>query len=281
MKITPIVSENFKAFDPMDEIYELLFDNNKALIIDGDSIPFKASYGCRSVNHAIEKVDTILKNIFSHTGVNNYVIILKSSENYFNYRKIIEPTYKKTRNKDAPKFHDDVKKYIINNYNCYIINGAESDDVYASLMVNFKEISNLQPIGVSIDKDLLIVPGYHYNYDKKTYVDIQDPMGDITHDVKTNKVKSWGKLRLYQMLLQGDAADNVKGIQGIGQIRSFHILRRVKNDNNSCFQIVKSYYTRNKEGILGFIKSYLILSLNTFIDISDVKIIKYRNTYND
>jgi 5'-3' exonuclease len=58
---------------------------------------------------------------------------------------------------------------------------------------------------VSIDKDLLQVPGMHYNW-------VRDEKILVTPEV--------GLRKLYQQVLTGDGTDNIPGIYGIGDVKA-------------------------------------------------------------
>jgi 5'-3' exonuclease len=113
----------------------------------------------------------------------------------------------------------------------------EADDY---LGINQNESS----IICSIDKDLLQVPGKHYNFVKKEFYEVDEETGFRN---------------FYTQLLTGDTSDNIKGIAGIGPVKAkkaladsfteqemFSVVRDMyKNDewmimNGRCLHILRS-----------------------------------------
>lgn len=61
----------------------------------------------------------------------------------------------------------------------------------------------------SVDKDLLQIPGKHYNFVKKEFCEISEIEG----------------LRnFYKQMLIGDPADNIFGVKGIGKVKAANLI---------------------------------------------------------
>lgn len=79
---------------------------------------------------------------------------------------------------------------------------------------------------VTVDKDLLQIPGNHYNYVK----------GDICY-VSPVEGTRW----FYKQMLQGDASDGIKGVRGIGPVGSERFLGDITSEAE-MFNIVEELY---------------------------------------
>lgn len=119
-----------------------------------------------------------------------------------NYREQIYPEYKANRN-DAhkPFWYDDIQQYLFDHKGAqYSAKGDEADDAMA--IAQMQAIAeDKDSIIVTIDKDLDMIPGLHYNFsptrkDDGIY-DMEDPEG----------------LRVfYRSMIKGDTSDNIPGL---------------------------------------------------------------------
>jgi 5'-3' exonuclease len=113
-----------------------------------------------------------------------------------NFRLKIDPQYKANRI-DSPKpvYYQDIRDYMVKFWGAEIVEGMEADDIVAMLQTEDTVI-------VSGDKDLLQVPGYHYNPQKP--------------DLGVYKVGVAESARnFYTQMLAGDATDNIKGLGAV------------------------------------------------------------------
>ena len=100
--------------------------------------------------------------------------------------------------------------------------GQEADDAIA---IEATKLSD-DCVIVSLDKDLDQVAGYHYNFVK-----------DIAYYITPEE----GLRRFYQQILTGDTADNIKGITGIGPVRSAQMLEDAEDEAEMYRRCVEAY----------------------------------------
>ncbi|HET8685324.1 MAG TPA: hypothetical protein VFM18_01520 [Methanosarcina sp.] len=139
-----------------------------------------------------------------------------------NFRKTIYPEYKANRIKmERPPCLEEVKSWFIEqNLVEPIQEHLEADDL---LGLHQTEDSCI----VSIDKDLLMIPGWHYNYVKD----------DLCY------VSEWaGIYAFYRQLLVGDPADNIKGAKGIGKAKAEKILANCTTESE-LLKAVEPYFS--------------------------------------
>jgi len=140
------------------------------------------------------KIDDIHDDLLEYfDGPPWTVIALDGKENF---RKEVNLPFAYKGNRDYsvhPKYIDETIEHIKDKYKFESTTHWEGDDILGC--------SAEDSIMVSTDKDLLQIPGYHYNWKKKElhYVD-----------------KVHGLLNLGVQMLMGDTADNIPGIKGIG-----------------------------------------------------------------
>lgn len=135
----------------------------------------------------------LVSNIVRKTGAKTYKIYLTGKNNF---RHKLYDGYKSTRGA-KPLLYKEVKAYAAGQRNSVIVDGQEADD--AMSIANYKNPS--AHVIASIDKDLLMVPGYHYNFDK---------------DVALLITPEEGLRHFYCQLLAGDRTDDIPGLPRIG-----------------------------------------------------------------
>src|SRR3990167_794894 len=142
------------------------------------------------------------------TGCDGYKVFIGGSDN-FRYK--INPEYKANR-KDTPRpeWLQPVREYLVMNHGAQICDNIEADDALGinqdkyggyGMGTNFSEngLKHYDTVIVSVDKDLLMIPGNHYNFvkDEHSTVTLLD-----------------GKRWFYVQLILGDKADNIFGYDG-------------------------------------------------------------------
>ena len=115
-----------------------------------------------------------------------------------NFRYDIYPEYKANRRDgDKPIHMKEMEEYLMAHWGAIKVDGEEVDDRVAWEQCTSKEETCI----VSIDKDLLGVPGWNYNYDKKTLRNITLEEADYAFAIQ---------------LLTGDSTDTIKGVPRVG-----------------------------------------------------------------
>jgi len=102
--------------------------------------------------------------------------------------------------------------------------GYEADDAMAIQQCQSEE----DKVICSRDKDLRMVPGYHYGWEsgKQGEFDLQyiDEIGYLELNVDKKKVEGGGILFFYAQMLMGDTVDNIPGCKGIGYKKAYELL---------------------------------------------------------
>jgi DNA polymerase-1 len=163
-----------------------------------------------------ETIDSILRA----TKCDEYTVYLTGKGNY---RKDIYPEYKSHR-PEKPKLHKVLTDYMLS-MGAVMVEGQEADD---ALGIAQDENSIL----CSYDKDLMMIPGRHYDFRKKIFKDVSEEEG----------------LRFfYIQLLTGDRTDNIPGLKGIGPKKAEKILDECKTEKE-MYSAVQDAYLEKEEG---------------------------------
>ena len=143
-----------------------------------------------------------------------------------NYRKEIAVTapYKGNRTADKPIHYDLIREYLIKAWGCIVVEDQEADDAIGIKAYEIRDIDEY--IIMSIDKDLDMIRGWHYNFikDKKYLI---DDLQAIRH--------------FYTQILTGDRVDNIVGLRGIGPKKAAKILEDCITEADMYKAVLEAY----------------------------------------
>jgi len=172
------------------------------------------------VENALANVKSIVRTILDEVDANDYTIFLSTG---YNFRGDIATIRKYKGNRDGaakPEHYDAIHEYLLNHYNTVRTESIEADDAMAMCQTN-------KTVICSLDKDMLQVPGFHYNWvnDEKLFVNA-----------------SIGMQKLFMQVLTGDSTDNIPGIYGIGPVKA-HRITRVPDEDlwDVCIDAWRTY----------------------------------------
>jgi 5'-3' exonuclease len=173
-------------------------------LIDGDIVNYRCACSAEKdeVWVALTRADKTIQDILEDTQATSYKVFLTGSGNF---RRELTPTYKANRPEERPAHWQAVRDYLMSQHHATMCEGFEADDA----MGIEQDKEGKSTVICSIDKDLLMIPGRHYNFVKKEFQ-------DVTHDQ--------GLKALYMQTLVGDRSDNIVGIAGIGPVKAAKIL---------------------------------------------------------
>ena len=173
-------------------------------LIDGDIVVYRGAASAEKEEQwvALARADQMIQDILADTGSDSYSVYLTGTDNF---RREIAPSYKANRPDERPAHWQAVREFLVTHHKAEICNGHEADDQLG--IQQDKERGTT--VICSIDKDLLQIPGRHYNFVKKTFQEVGIDEG-LEH--------------LYLQSLVGDRSDNIIGVAGIGPIKAAQAL---------------------------------------------------------
>ena len=198
------------------------------VLIDGDIIAYQAAASKDKdlPSDAINKTEEIMGDVLEATctfpvSSNDYIVYL-TGKNNFRYEIAKAAPYKENRQgKDRPKYLELTRQYLIDSYAAVVSDGEEADDLIGIAATKYGPTT----IVASIDKDMLQIPCYHYNFTKGW-----------------SEVDWWsGTKFFYTQLLTGDPADNIKGVPGIGPKKAEKLLAGCYTEHSLWETCLKAY----------------------------------------
>lgn len=201
-----------------------------------NSFKYESHREAEPVENALHNVKSVMNDIMEELELTkDEVIVYFSGESNFRNDLPTQVMYDladvkgyKANRKDAPRpIHGPaIIKYIKRHYTTVISDNEEADDTMA---INHYKLWKEDPdssVIVTIDKDLLMIPGMHYNFVKKEHkaVTVEKAM-----------------LTFYRQLLTGDSTDNIPGIPGIGPKTAAKILPEALDDLLMYHAVLEEY----------------------------------------
>jgi 5'-3' exonuclease len=208
-------------------------------LIDADILCYSVGFSTEDEDslEAILKMDSRIDEITFNCGASEYVLYLSGSNNF---RKKLFPSYKAHRKQPKPKHFQALRDYLIDVEKAVVAEGQEADDLLGINQDKAGEFdlrlddgvaeSSYDTIICTIDKDLLQVPGWHYNWNKDEVIEVS-----VAEGLKN----------FYRQLLTGDATDNIPGQVGIGPKKANDILAGCETEeqyNKVVFDSYKKYF---------------------------------------
>ena len=168
------------------------------LNLDGDVLVYRIGFTTQEESEkiALVRLNAYIDEILQNSKASDYKVYL-SCPGAENFRLKLYPHYKQGR-PPKPLHYQALRDYLIQYENAYVAVGQEADD---ELGINQTE----DTIIGSIDKDLLMIPGRHFNFVKNQF---------------TYVTPEQGMRNFYLQLLTGDRTDMIPGLYGIGPAKA-------------------------------------------------------------
>lgn len=170
-----------------------------------ENVPEDAEYEVTSKfsiepkSHAYHIANTMIQDMIEATG--EQPLLYFSGDN--NFRKEKYPEYKANRKEEhRPQYEKDIKSFLKHNYSYVEEDTYEADD-----MLGITQTSD--SIIATLDKDLDMIPGLHYNFANHNLYHIGAEEADYF---------------FFLQLLMGDRVDNIIALDGVGPKTAIKLL---------------------------------------------------------
>lgn len=196
------------------------------VVIDADVITYRVAWSCEDRKTGDVDPDYVLygrinnqiHEILEALQTTDYQLYLTGPNNF---RYDIYPGYKANR-PPKPKLYEAARIYMISKWGAVVTDGIEADDAL-SIEGSMDEANVCI---ASIDKDLLQIPCWHYNFVK----------GKLFKQDYDTAIRSF-----YAQLLMGDATDSIPGIKGIGPVKAGKLLQGTVTEYDMLQICVEQY----------------------------------------
>lgn len=194
-------------------------------LIDADIVCYRIGFASEDVSEKIcvARCAEFMEELVMKPWVGEYQGYLTGSDNYRKEIAVTAP-YKGNRTQARPKHYDLIREYLEKAWGCEVIQGQEADDAIGIKAYEFEDIEDY--VIMSIDKDLNMVRGWHYNFIKDEKYLVNDDEA-IKH--------------FYTQILTGDRVDNIIGLKGIGPKKAEKILEDCTTEQEMYNAVLKAY----------------------------------------
>lgn len=201
-------------------------------LVDGDILVYRVGFASNDVSegYAIARMAEFLEDLIFLNGFDKYKGYLTGGGNYRNDIAKTAP-YKGNRKADKPVHYKALRDYMMKAWAFELIEGQEADDALG-IEAYAREVGEY--CICTIDKDLDMIRGDHYNFVK-----------DIRYTISEEE----GIRNFYTQLLTGDKVDNIIGLKGIGQVKAKRILKECTNEKEMYLAVLEAY-EGNEERVL-------------------------------
>lgn len=201
-------------------------------LIDGDIVVYRCGFVVKEedpVEFAYQAVNTTFEGkLLKFPEMDETVkptVYLSGKDNFREKVATLLP-YKGNRDPlHKPKYYSEIRTYLKDAYDARVIDGHEADDeIGCEQWANGKTTCI-----VSVDKDLDMIPGYHYNWvrDHFYYVSLDE-----------------ANYNFYLQMLIGDRVDNIPGINGLGPVKAARALGDIGKDLDRYAAVLRSEYAK-------------------------------------
>lgn len=170
-------------------------------LIDGDLFTYRCASSCEPTkakpyledcSTALFRLHDLIQRVIKETNNSQCVFYIGGEDNF---REKLYPEYKANRTRPKPTWLNDCREILVTQYGATIVNGMETDDALGIEQTKYNGEATI----VSIDKDLLQIPGKHFNFVKSEFT-LVSPLDGL----KT----------FYKQLIAGDGTDNIPSYDG-------------------------------------------------------------------
>lgn len=200
-------------------------------LIDGDIILHASGYvadkeetdeqGAKAI------LDSMILNIRDTLALTDATFFISDTdENNFRYKVAKTHPYKGNRkDKEKPKHYPMLRQYMIDKWDGKLTKDMEADDGMGLAQTKTTIIC-------TIDKDLDMIPGWHYNWNHYS----------IYHVSKDQAVKHF-----WTQMLTGDNTDNIKGIYRLGPKKAYKLFEGSTEELSLYSVVIGQYVEHFKE----------------------------------
>jgi len=199
-------------------------------LIDFDVLVYQAGFASdagakragiehETLSLCLSTLNHMIDGILYETQADSYVGYLTGAGNYREVVSVTRP-YKGNRTGNKPHWYKEIKEYLVSHHGAIVVDGKEADDMLGI------DQSGEDTIICTIDKDLDMIKGWHYNWNK----------GSPYFKTEEESIKFF-----YTQLLTGDTVDNIQGIKGVGAKKAEKLLDGLTGELELCCAVGKAY----------------------------------------
>lgn len=193
------------------------------LVVDIESYIYRACTACKTLvniegynpdifvegfnkRKGLDYIDNFIEDLKARFLTNDVILVVGDKENW---RKGYCPDYKANRkDKEKPPMYDIILNDLYDKYEIVSLPNLEADDTCRILYEDNQNYA-VRKLLVSIDKDFHSFP-----------CELYDPLHDKQYVIN----EAEANYNLMKQIIMGDKADNIRGLEGYGEIKTLKFL---------------------------------------------------------
>lgn len=193
-------------------------------LIDADILVYRVGFTTQEEPYDIAeaRMQSLVEKILADTLATSYQLYLTATTDNTAFRFKTYPEYKQNRKSPKPIHYQALREFLVEKWGAIVCTVIEADDALGIAQSNRTE----DTVIVTIDKDLNMIEGFHYNFvkEEQSFIYEEDAIRFF-----------------YKQLLMGDTADNIKGIAGIGPKKADTILGDAVTEEELFTRVREAY----------------------------------------
>jgi len=193
-------------------------------LVDADLLVYRFGFASEGdpAEFALARLSEFLDNLYIELSVDEVWGYLTGKGNFRNEIAVTAP-YKGTRIAEKPYHFQLLREYMEKAWGFEVVDGMEADD---AIGIEAYRNEPDETLIVSIDKDLNMIRGHHFNFvkEERYYVTEEEAIRNF-----------------YLQILTGDKVDNIIGLAGIGPVKSKKLLADCNNELEMYETVLKAY----------------------------------------
>ena len=194
-------------------------------------------------DYCVKLFDKRMEEIKLMAGIKTWEGYLTGTGNFRHDIAVTAP-YKGNRKQAKPFHYENMRVWLEHVHGVKVVDGMEADDMLSIRQMELGEKSCI----VTRDKDLRMVPGWHFGYScgkQKTFGPVlYDHMGELHLEGRGDKKKLFGggiKFFYAQMII-GDRTDNILGVKGGGDVLAYNLLNGAETEEEMFQKVWNLHY---------------------------------------
>ena len=193
-------------------------------LVDADILVYRFGFASEGdpAEFALARLSEFLDNLSLSEGIDEVWGYLTGHGN-FRHEIAVTAPYKGNRVAPKPYHFQLLREYMENKWGFEVIEGMEADD---AIGIEAYRNEPDETLIVSIDKDLNMIRGHHYNFVKE----------ERYYVTEEKAIRNF-----YLQILTGDKVDNIIGLAGIGPVKSKKLLLDCNTELEMYEAVLKAY----------------------------------------
>jgi 5'-3' exonuclease len=194
-------------------------------IVDADPLVYMVGFGHDNMpfKYQCKMMDSFIEDILQSVEATDAKLYLTGKGNF---REEVAQFQRYKGNRDGthrPRKYRELRDYLIAVWDAELVEGMEADDAVGIDAYRCRD-ERIDYIICTIDKDLLMLEGNHYNYKRKEF--------DVMSEIETWRF-------FFTQMLTGDSSDHIPGLFKVTGTRASKAIKEQLLELSTCVEMAE------------------------------------------